>query len=104
MDLNPEKARGQNNLSAVPVAVHRVRFPTQNMKDRNAIKYIGRVIEKLPNLEFKVEVHDNPNEAGVSVMRCILSGRMKLHKISVSIGDRVEFEPAGHLGRIIKRL
>jgi translation initiation factor IF-1 len=49
--------------------------------DNKEIK--ARVIETLPNLMYKVQTEDG-NE-----YICYVSGRMKLHKIFVSIGDTV---------------
>ena len=60
------------------------------------------VIERLPNLLFKVET-----QAG-AVYLCYLSGKMKINKISVTIGDvvRVTLDPLGGkaTNRITRRL
>lgn len=60
----------------------------------------GEVIEALPNTLFKVIRDDNGEE-----MLTYLSGKMRLHRIRVLIGDRVtiEIDPYGGKGRIIKR-
>ncbi len=61
---------------------------------------IAQVIEALPNTFFKVKREDNGEE-----MLTYLSGKMRLHRIRVMVGDRVsvELEPYGGKGRIIKR-
>lgn len=60
----------------------------------------AQVIEALPNTFFKVKRDDNGEE-----MLTYLSGKMRLHRIRVMVGDRVsvELEPYGGKGRIIKR-
>jgi translation initiation factor IF-1 len=59
----------------------------------------GVVQEALPNTHFKVQVGDN-------VVLSYLSGKMRLHRIRVLIGDKVEvlLDPYGGKGRIIKRI
>ncbi|MSU45023.1 MAG: translation initiation factor IF-1 [Candidatus Zambryskibacteria bacterium] len=61
----------------------------------------ARVTEALPNTFFKVKRDDTGEE-----MLTYLSGKMRLHRIRVLIGDRVtvEIEPYGGKGRIIKRV
>ena len=61
----------------------------------------GSVTEALPNAFFKVVRDDTKEE-----ILTYLSGRMRLHRIRVLIGDRVlvEIDPYGGKGRIIKRL
>ena len=69
----------------------------QNKKDT----LIGaQVIETLPNALFKVKRDDNGEE-----MLTYLSGKMRLHKIWVLVGDRVsvEVDKYGGKGRIVKR-
>ncbi len=69
----------------------------QNKKD-TAIG--AQVVETLPNTMFRVKRDDTGEE-----MLTYLSGKMRLHKIRVLIGDRVlvEIDPYGGKGRIIKR-
>ena len=69
----------------------------QNKKD---ILVGGVVTEALPNTLFRVMLDDNKEE-----ILTYLSGKMRLHRIRVLIGDRVtvEIEPYGGKGRIIKR-
>ena len=68
----------------------------QNNKENTAI---GTVIEALPNTLFRVDLGED------KVILCYLSGKMRLHRIKVLIGDRVEvlLDPYGGKGRIIKR-
>jgi len=70
----------------------------QNKKD-TAI--IAQVIEALPNTFFKVKREDTGDE-----MLTYLSGKMRLHRIRVLIGDKVlvEIDPYGGKGRIVKRV
>lgn len=70
----------------------------QNKKDTSII---ASVIEALPNTFFKVKRDDNGEE-----MLTYLSGKMRLHRIRVLIGDRVvvEIDPYGGKGRIVKRV
>ena len=60
----------------------------------------GVIFEALPNAQFRVRLSD-----GREVLT-YLSGKMRLYRIKVLIGDRVELvlDPYGQKGRIIKRL
>ncbi len=73
-------------------------------KNHNSIEaednYVtGVVTEALPNTHFKVKVEDKE-------ILSYLSGKMRLHRIRVLVGDKVEvlLDPYGGKGRIIKRL
>ncbi len=70
----------------------------QNKKD---ISISGVVTEALPNTFFKVKRDDNGEE-----MLTYLSGKMRLHRIRVLVGDKVivEIDPYGGKGRIVKRV
>ena len=59
------------------------------------------VDEALPNTLFRVTL-----EEGGEKMLTYLSGKMRIHRIKVLVGDKVavELEPYGGKGRIIKRL
>ncbi|MBI2065608.1 MAG: translation initiation factor IF-1 [Candidatus Zambryskibacteria bacterium] len=69
----------------------------------------GVVIESLPNIMFRVKL-DEPASAEDSSeaneVLSYLSGKMRLHRIRVLVGDKVllELEPYGGKARIIKRL
>lgn len=68
-------------------------------KNDNTVK--GIVIEALPNAQFKVELEETKTE-----VRAYLAGKMKLNRIRVLIGDRVEIvlDQYGANNRITKRL
>ena len=70
----------------------------QNKKDSSII---GTVTEALPNAFFRVKRNDNEE-----LLLCYLSGKMRLHRIRVLIGDKVvvEIDPYGGKGRIVKRM
>lgn len=61
----------------------------------------GIVVESLPNIMFRVKLDQTEEE-----ILSYLSGKMRLHRIRVLVGDRVllELEPYGGKARIIKRL
>ncbi len=61
---------------------------------------LGVVDEALPNTLFRVTLED-----GAKILT-YLSGRMRMYRIKVLVGDKVEveLEPYGGKGRIIKRL
>lgn len=60
----------------------------------------GVVIEALPNTHFRVQIDEN----SVPVL-AYLSGKMRLHRIRVMVGDRVEIllDKYGGKGRITRR-
>jgi len=60
----------------------------------------GTVEEALPNALFRVSL------PGENLILAYLSGKMRLHRIRVLVGDRVEvlLDPYGGKGRILKRL
>jgi translation initiation factor IF-1 len=60
----------------------------------------AEVLEALPNAMFRVRFQDG------NVQVAYLSGKMKLHRIKVFIGDTVHvlLEPYGGKGRIVKRV
>ena len=65
----------------------------------------GVVVESLPNIMFRVKL-DPVSDGGEEVILAYLSGKMRLHRIRVLVGDKVslELEPYGGKARIIKRL
>lgn len=71
------------------------------MADRSEKTTIGTVIEALPNATFRVRLED-----GKEVFAYI-SGKMRIHRIKVLVGDRVkmEFSPYDDKkGRITQRM
>ena len=67
------------------------------MRSQDPTEY-GVVLEALPGLQFKVELHDG------KTIRCYLAGKMKMNYIRVLAGDRVQVIVSGELGRITRRL
>ena len=61
---------------------------------------VGTVTEALPNTLFRVSLGEDKE------ILAYLSGKMRLHRIRVLIGDRVEMvlDPYGGRGRITRRL
>lgn len=61
---------------------------------------VGRVIEAMPNTLFKVEL-DGKKE----IILAYLAGKMRMNRIRVLIGDKVELEldPYGGRARITRR-
>jgi len=62
---------------------------------------IGMITEALPNALFRVKL-----ESGDKEILAYLSGKMRLNRIKVIIGDSVEIilDPYGGKGRITRRL
>jgi translation initiation factor IF-1 len=60
----------------------------------------AEVLEALPNAMFRVRFQDGTEQVSY------LSGKMKLHRIKVLIGDTVHvlLDPYGGKGRIVKRV
>ena len=68
-------------------------------KGKNTVQ--GVVTEALPNTLFRIRIDGQEKES-----LAYLSGKMRLHRIKVLVGDKVliEEEPYGGKGRGIKRL
>lgn len=66
----------------------------------NAEETGATVIEALPNAFFRLKMDD-----GTTII-AYLAGKMRLHHIRVLVGDkvRVERDPYGGKGRIVKRI
>lgn len=64
-------------------------------------KIVGTVIEALPNILFRIIPEGSDKE-----FLAYLSGKMRMNKIRVLVGDRVEvtIDPYGGRGRIVRRL
>ena len=60
----------------------------------------GQVLEAFPNALFKVNLDNQKGE-----LLCYLAGKMRLHRIKILIGDRVEvvLDEYGGKGRITRR-
>ena len=63
----------------------------------------GVVTESLPSTLFRVKIEDKID--GEKEILAYLSGKMRMHRIKVLVGDRVEvlLDIYGGKGRIIKR-
>ncbi len=61
---------------------------------------MGVVTEALPNTLFKVRLADDKE------ILAYLAGKMRMNRIKVLIGDRVEviLDPYGGKGRVVKRM
>lgn len=68
--------------------------------NKNIETKLGSVVEALPNTMFKIKLAEGGEE-----ILAYLSGKMRLNRIRVLIGDRVEMEmdPYGGKARIIRR-
>ena len=68
----------------------------------------GVVTEALPSTLFRVKLQDKSVEKDEEekIILAYLSGKMRMHRIKVLIGDSVEIvlDPYGGKGRIVKRL
>jgi translation initiation factor IF-1 len=73
-------------------------------RDEKMLTARGIVTEALPSTLFRVKIEDN--EEGEKEIFAYLSGKMRMHRIKVLIGDSVEvvLDPYGGKGRIVKRL
>lgn len=70
-------------------------------KEQKDEKIVGTVTEALPNILFRIM----PENGGEEFL-AYLSGKMRMNKIRVLVGDRVEIQidPYGGRGRIVRRL
>ncbi len=71
-----------------------------NLKDDKILTGRGVVTEALPSTLFRVQL-----ENGEEIL-AYLGGKMRVNRIKVLIGDKVEMvlDPYGGKGRIVKRL
>lgn len=63
--------------------------------DHNRIR--GEVTEILPDTKFRVQTEDR-------LILCYLAGKMKINKIRLVIGDKVDIVIGGDIGRIVRRI
>lgn len=61
----------------------------------------GVIVEALPDTLFKVKIDNQDKE-----LLAYLSGKMRLYRIRVMVGDKVliEIDPYGGKGRVVKRI
>lgn len=66
---------------------------------KNENKVSGVVIDCLPNVTFKVELEDG------KIVRAYMAGKMKINRIKVILGDKVEVEVPeyGDIYRLVRR-
>ncbi len=72
---------------------------------KDIIMLEGTVTEALPNALFRVEL--DSNQTPKPVILTTLSGKMRLHRIRILMGDRVQVELSPYdltKGRISRRL
>lgn len=74
-------------------------YRLSHMSKPNETIVTAEVIEALPNAMFRVVFQDGTQSIAY------LSGKMKLHRIKVLVGDTVHIvtDPYGGKGRIVKR-
>jgi len=68
---------------------------------KEIIKKEGQVLEALPNASFRVKLNDGKD------ILAFLSGKMRMHRITILPGDRVTIEMTPYdenKGRIVYRL
>lgn len=78
-----------------------------DLKKEKLLTTRGIVTEALPSTLFRVKIEDKTEEkAEEREILAYLSGKMRMHRIKVLIGDSVEIvlDPYGGKGRIVKRL
>ncbi|MEX0919130.1 MAG: translation initiation factor IF-1 [Parcubacteria group bacterium] len=76
------------------------------MAQNKDLERTGIVTESLPNIMFRVKLEPEAGQEDGEEILTYLSGKMRLHRIRVLVGDKVllELEPYGGKARIIKRL
>jgi translation initiation factor IF-1 len=67
---------------------------------------VGTVEEVLPNSLFRVRLPAGDEGAEGELLLAYLSGKMRLHRIRVLVGDHVDMvlDPYGGRARIVRRL
>jgi len=77
-----------------------------DIKNEKLLTARGQVTEALPSTLFRVMMEKDANGGSEKEILAYLSGKMRMHRIKVLIGDHVEvvLDPYGGKGRIIKRL
>jgi translation initiation factor IF-1 len=75
-----------------------------DQKNEKILTTRGVITESLPSTLFRVKTEDQKD--GEKEILAYLSGKMRMHRIKVLIGDTVEvvLDQYGGKGRIIKRL
>ncbi len=75
-------------------------------KKEKLLSVRGVVTEALPSTLFRVKIEDQSENEEDKEILAYLSGKMRMHRIKVLIGDLVEvvLDSYGGKGRIVKRL
>lgn len=61
------------------------------MSDKQDIFEVeGEIIESLPNMMFRVSVTSGPEDMIGKTILCTLSGKMRMYKIRVMLGDKIK--------------
>lgn len=73
--------------------------------NKKVLTKTGYVVEALPNTMFRVELNDEDSSKEKEIVLAYLSGKMRLNRIRVLIGDKVEMEMDlyGGKARIVRR-
>lgn len=76
-----------------------------DLKKEKLLTVRGIITEALPSTLFRANIDGAPGEEKKEIL-AYLSGKMRMHRIKVLIGDSVEIvlDPYGGKGRIVKRL
>ncbi len=77
-----------------------------NKEEQEQQYIVGTITEALPNTLFRVEEDDVDGKEGDKNALVYLSGKMRIHRIRVLVGDKVKIQvdPYGGRGRIVQRL
>lgn len=79
-----------------------------DLKNEKLLTAKGVITEALPSTLFRVRIDDKSSDITEDKREILayLSGKMRMHRIKVLIGDSVEIvlDPYGGKGRIVKRL
>lgn len=78
-----------------------------HLKNEKVLTARGIITEALPSTLFRVLIQDkDTNSEDKKEILAYLSGKMRMHRIKVLIGDSVEvvLDSYGGKGRIVKRL
>ena len=100
--MNNVDIKVDSNKRALLISLHskKALHMADNVKNNSKEEASGQVIEALPNAMFKVERDDTGEE-----QLAFLSGKMRLYKIKVLVGDKVkmQLDPYGGKARIVQR-
>ena len=77
-----------------------------DIKNDKILTARGLITEALPSTLFRVKLENQSAETEDKEILAYLSGKMRMHRIKVLIGDSVEvvLDQYGGKGRIVKRL